>query len=182
MKRLWIMAFFVLGVCFAAVWVADHPGSATLVWEGWRIDASVAFLLGVVIVVSWLLAALYAWSRDLAGLPKRFGERQKLKHYREGMAALTRSVAAFTSADILDAERHARKAERLLGQTPLGLLIAAQIAKTRGETDRARALFSEMLAHEETKKTAQRLLSNEDPKKSQEYTWGSKFRSFVRKR
>jgi HemY protein len=183
MTRLWVVVLFLLGIGFAAVWVADHPGSVVIHWFDYRIDTSFAFLFFLFVFTSWLCAAIYAFAHDLANIPKRFHERQRLKHYQQGLAELTASVAALAASDILTAERHAAKARKLLGLTPMELLISAQIAKSRGETDRARELFEAMLAHKETKQTAALLLEDGTPKnKSAEYTWGSKLRSFVRKK
>jgi HemY protein len=183
MKKFWAIALFLLGVGFAAVWVADNPGSVTIHWFDYRIDTSFAFLAFSFVLVAWLLAALYSFVHSLAGLPQRFSERQRVKHYQQGLAELTASVAALAASDILSAERHVAKARKHLGVTPMELLISAQIAKSRGENERARELFSQMLAHKETKQTAALLLSDTGAKgKSEEYTWGKKFRSFVRKK
>lgn len=183
MMRLWIIALSLLAVGIAAVWVADHPGSVTIHWFDYRVDTSFAFLFFVFLVVAWLLAAVFAGLHSLAKLPQRYSQRQHLKHLQLGMGELTASVAALAASDILTAERHAAKARKLLGVTPMELLISAQIAKSRGETDRARELFQAMLAHKETRKTATLLLEDGSPKgKSEEYTWGKKLRSFVRKK
>jgi HemY protein len=183
MSRFWTMLLFLLGVAFAAVWVANHPGSVTIHWFDYRIDTSFAFLLFTFVFVAWLLAALYAFVHDVANMPKRFSERQRLKHYQQGLAELTAGVAALAASDLLTAERHTTKARKLLGLTPMELLISAQIAKSRGETERARELFEAMLAHKETKQTATLLLDDGTVKsKSTEYTWGKRFRSFVKKK
>jgi HemY protein len=182
MKRLWIALFFLVGVSFAAVWVADHPGQVTIRWFDYRIDTSFAFVVIVSVIAAWLMITLYTWGRDLAHAPKRFGERQQLKHYQKGLAELTYSVAALAASDNATAEKHLQKAQRLLGATPMGLLVSAQIAKSRGEEARARELLNEMMNHKETKQVATSLLTNASgAPKSTEYTWGGKLRSFVRK-
>lgn len=183
MTRLWMFLLFLICVGLTATWVADHPGSVTLYWFDYRVDTSFALLFFAFICIAWLLAAAFALVHNLAGAPKRFNERQHLKHLRQGMAELTAGVAALAASDILSAERHASKSRKLLGVTPLELLISAQIAKSRGETARARELFEAMLAHKETKQTAALLLSDGTQKsKSAEYTWGSRLKSFVKKK
>jgi len=183
MKHLWVLLLFLLGVSFTAVWVADNPGEVVIYWFGWRIDTSVAFLIGVGAVAMWLLIILYTFARDLARAPRRYQERQQLKHYQQGLAQLTYSVAALAASDVITAEKHAHKAQRLLGTTPMGLLVTAQIAKSRGQEEMARELLNQMLAHKETKQIATRLLTgnNETPSSSKVYVWGKKLGSFIRK-
>ena len=35
-----------------AVWLADRPGTVSLQWQGWRVDTSVAMLLGSIATVA----------------------------------------------------------------------------------------------------------------------------------
>ena len=59
-QALWFMVVLAVLV-LAGVWLADNPGSVTVQWQGYRLDSSVALLLGAVAAVA-VLAALFAHS------------------------------------------------------------------------------------------------------------------------
>lgn len=160
MTRLWLVLLFLTGIGLTAVWVVDNPGQVVIRWGHWRIDTSLAFLLLLAITAAWLMAWFYTLLRDLSNVPKYFSERRQLRHYQHGLEEFTYSVAALAASDIPMAEAHARKAQKLLGATPLGLLLSAQIAKSRGDDKKTLPLLEQMLAHKETEYLAARLLSD----------------------
>jgi HemY protein len=161
MIRFWLSLIFVAAAGFAAVWLANHPGDVVIHWFGYRIETSLAFLLLVAVTGGWLLVYAYAIFRDIAAIPKRFADEKKLRHYHEGLAELTYSVAALAASNLHGAEKHAYRAQKLLGQTPMGLLISAQIAKNNGNEEEARALLQRMLDYKETRDMAERLLTDQ---------------------
>lgn len=160
MIRLLLVLLFLAGISLAATWIADHPGEATLYWFDWRIDTSFAFLMVLAIAGTWIAIYLYTLMRDLISAPRHFAERRRLKSYQQGLAELTYSVAALAASDTKGAESHTKKAEKLLGATPMGLLLSAQIAKSRGDDNQTRNLLEHMLAHKETEYLAARSLSD----------------------
>lgn len=184
MIRFWLALAFIAAAGFAAVWMANHPGDVVIRWFGYQIETSFAFLLLVAILAAWLLVYLYAIFRDLAAIPKRFADEKKLRHYHEGLAELTYSVAALAASDQGSAEKHAYKAQKLLGQTPMGLLISAQIAKNNGNEEEARALLQRMLEYKETKDMAERLLTDQSalPKPSRMDRLKDKWRALKARR
>lgn len=182
MTRLWLTLLFLAVAGFAAVWAADHPGSVVIHWLNYQIETSAAFLVLLAIIAAWLFVYLYAAVTSVTNIPRQYAMRQQLKHYDQGLKELTYSVAALASSDLNSAEKHAFKARKMLGQTPMGLLISAQISKSRGDEERTRALLDEMLGHKETKQIANRLLTGEtEPTRSKVYVWGQKLRSFIQK-
>lgn len=166
MKRFWLALGFITGISLAAVWIASHPGDVVIHWFGYRIETSFALMLFAAVTAAWLLFYLYTSVLDLLTLPKRMAEKNELNHYKKGVAELTYSVAALASANMLEAEKHAQKAERWLGQTPMGLLISAQIAKSRGHEDEARAMLQQMLDYKETRHMAEQLLTDQSESSS----------------
>ncbi len=144
----------------ASAWMAENPGSVTIHWFDWRIDTSFAFLLVTAVAAALTLAYGLALLRRLFLLPRQFRQARTIRHYRKGMTELTYSVAALAAADIRGAETHTRKAERLLGRTPLVLLLSAQIARSQGEDGKTRLLLEQMLNHAETEYLAARSLSD----------------------
>jgi HemY protein len=145
-----IIWFAIAGVAMlAAVWLAERPGSVTAEFRGWRLDTSVgALLVGIVILIlvsigGWLL---YRWITGAPGaLLEGWGDSRRRRGYRE----LTQGLTAVAAGDSAEAQRHARKAEKLLAEPSLTLLLSAQAAQLAGDRDGAKRTFTAMLENEQ---------------------------------
>jgi len=119
-----------------AVWLAARPGSVIVEWRGWRLDTSVGVLLVAIVLLILLGVALWLLYRWIVGAPGAFlegwGESRRRRGYRE----LTQGLAAVAAGDGGEAQRHARKAEQLLAEPPLTLLLSAQAAQLNGDRER----------------------------------------------
>jgi HemY protein len=136
-------------VMFAAVWLAERPGSITAEWHGWRLDTNVGVMLIALVVLillsvgSWLL---YRW---IAGAPGALFDTWGESRRRRGYQALTQGLAAVAAGDGAEAQKNARKAEALLSEPPLTLLLSAQAAQLTGDRDGAKRAFNAMLDDEQ---------------------------------
>src|SRR5689334_8105667 len=132
----------------AAVWLAERPGTVTAEWQGWRLDSSVGVLLVAVVVLVLLCIGGWLLYRWIVGAPfallEGWGESRKKRGYR----ALTQGLAAVAAGDAVDAQKNARKAEQLLDEPPLTLLLSAQAAQLAGDRDGATRAFTAMLDDE----------------------------------
>lgn len=132
-----------------AVWLAERPGTVTAEWHGWRLDTSVGALLVVMVLLVLLGVALWLAWRWIVGMPGAvldgWGEGRRRRGYR----ALTQGLAAAAAGDGIEADRNARKAEQLLSEPPLTLLLSAQSAQLNGDRDGARRAFNAMLEDEQ---------------------------------
>lgn len=150
MIRLFASLLICAALVTAAVFIADRPGSVTLVWQHWRIDTSVAVLaLGtafVAIAASWIAVLL----RRLWRLPGNLLRARRERRRREGYRALTQGMAAVAAGEPDEAERFARRANALLNEPPLTLLLSAQAAQLKGDEQAARRYFTAMLDQAET--------------------------------
>ena len=145
MLRTIIWFVFAIVAMFGAVWLAERPGSVTAEFRGWRLDTSVGVLMISVLVLillsvgGWLL---YRWIVGAPGaLLDGWGESRRRRGYRE----LTQGLAAVAAGDGVEAQKHARKAEQLLSEPALTLLLSAQSAQLNGDRDGARRAFTAML-------------------------------------
>jgi HemY protein len=136
---------FAIVAMLGAVWLAERPGSVTAEFRGWRLDTSVGVLMVSVLVLilvsvgGWLL---YRWIVGAPGaLLDGWGESRRRRGYRE----LTQGLAAVAAGDGVEAQKHARKAEQLLSEPALTLLLSAQAAQLNGDRDGARRAFTAML-------------------------------------
>ena len=160
-----MIAIFLLLIaisCFGlvAAWLAENPGNVTIYWFDYRIDTSFAALVLFALMVAVVVTVCYSLFRRFVLAPERFVQKRSLKYYSQGLSEITHSVAALAASDITTAEAHTRKAEKLLGSTPLILLLSAQIAKSRGDEDKTRDLLVQLLEHKETEYLAAKSLSD----------------------
>jgi HemY protein len=123
---------FAIVAMLGAVWLAERPGSVTAEFRGWRLDTSVGVLMISVLVLilvsvgGWLV---YRWIVGAPGaLLEGWGESRRRRGYRE----LTQGLAAVAAGDGVEAQKHARKAEQLLSEPALTLLLSAQAAQLNG--------------------------------------------------
>jgi HemY protein len=133
-----------------AVMFADEPGTLSMAWGGWQIETSVAVL--VLMVVSLVLLTLLAWRLVGAvfGAPRAFLRSRRERRRREGYRALTQGMVAVAAGEADEARRLARKADALLAEPPLTLLLQAQSAQLDGDERAARNYFLAMLERPET--------------------------------
>jgi HemY protein len=146
-----LFAFALLVAVAAGIaWLADNPGAVTLFWRGYRVDTSVAALaiaaglvavaVGIVLRLWWSLIRMLRLSRQARA------ERRRRRGYR----ALTQGLVAVAAGDAEEAKRQARRADGLLGEPPLTMLLSAQAAQLDGDAAAARTYFTTMLERPET--------------------------------
>ena len=136
---------------FGAVWIADHPGTVTVSWNGYDYGTSLGWGIVGLVVIALGLDLLFALFRGVIGLPSSFGRAARERRRAKGMSALSRGMIAVGSGDPLAARRHAGDAERLRGSQPLTLLLQAQAAQISGDRDAAERAFQNMANEPETR-------------------------------
>ncbi len=141
-----IRYFILLAVAVAgAVWLAERPGSVTIDWLGYRIETPVAVLVVAAVAlaaVSGLLARLLV---ALRRAPGDFRTWREARRRRRGYAALTQGLVAVAAGDAESAARLAGRADGLLGEPPLTMLLSAQAAQLNGDDRAAETYFTAML-------------------------------------
>ncbi len=136
---------------FGAVWIADRPGTVTIVWNGYEVATSLAIGLVGVLVAAVAIGLLWAVVRGVIGLPEILVRGSRERRRAKGFTALSRGMVAVGSGDPLAARRHASDAERLLGPEPLTLLLKAQAAQISGDREAAENAFQRMADDPETR-------------------------------
>lgn len=134
----------------AAVWLAEQPGAVTLVWRGYRLDTSVSILVFAVAVIAAIAALVYRFWRFLRHAPATVTQAWRDRRRRHGYEALTRGMVAVAAGDAEEARRQVRRAEGLLNEPPLTLLLSAQAAQLAGDDRAAAAFFESMTKRPET--------------------------------
>ena len=143
--------FLALAVLAAGVaWLADNPGAVTMFWRGYRIDTSFA----AVVAAAALIAIAAALAVRLVGAALRLlrlsREARAEARRRRGYRALTQGMVAVAAGDADEARRHARRADALLEDLPLTMLLSAQAAQLGGDRAGARKYLAAMLERPDT--------------------------------
>ena len=150
MIRLIVFLIVAVGLALLATWFADHPGRVSLVWQGVRIETSVAVVVVAAVVLSVIVVLAFEILRVLRAAPGRFGRSRRRSRADRGFQALSQGLVAAAAGDVVAAKSLNRRAEKLLDHTPTTLLLSAQTAQLEGDETTARLKFQEMLKHQET--------------------------------
>ncbi len=153
------LILFVL-VAGAVAWLVGQSGAVSLDWHGWRVDTSVGVLLAAVALVAAVLTILYQLWRFLRRAPGAIARRRRESRRLKGYRALTQGMVAVAAGDSLEAQRQARRADLLLNEPPLTMLLSAQAAQLNGDEAAAEKYFSAMLGRDETEFLGLRGLTN----------------------
>lgn len=152
----------VLGALIAAaVWLADHPGAVTLTWQGYRIDTSVAVLVVAVAAVAATAALFYRLWVLVRRAPSDLFESWRLKRRQKGYQALTHGMVAVAAGDAEEARRQVKRADGLLDEPPLTMLLKAQAAQLAGDEQAAAKFFTAMMENPGTEFLGVRGLLNQ---------------------
>jgi HemY protein len=149
-----IRSFFLFGLItaavIAAVTLADYPGRVSVDWQGWRIDMSVGILILIVALFVVVAVVISRFWGAIRRAPGRFLDMRRTSRRDRGYKALTQGMVAVAAGDVGEARRWARKADALLDDPPLTMLLSAQAAQLGGEEAAARRYFEAMLNHPDT--------------------------------
>lgn len=151
MVRVLVYLFIIALVAVGAVWLADRPGEVSILWQGYRIETSVAIAAIGVVVLAFLTLVAWAIMRFVFGLPSAFGFASRARRRARGFEAISRGMVAIGAGDPIAAGRHAVDARKFAANEPLTLLLEAQSAQLSGDRGQAEAAFKAMLDKPETR-------------------------------
>jgi HemY protein len=149
LRALWFL-IVVGAIVFALVWLTDNPGQVALDWRGYRVESSFAVLLGLVIVLAVLAALAYRLWLFLRRAPKQVTGAWRNRRRAQGYQALTQGMVAVAAGDPDEARRQTKRAEVLLNEPPLTMLLSAQTAQLNGDEKAAEEFFKAMTNNPET--------------------------------
>ncbi|MGY8958339.1 MAG: heme biosynthesis HemY N-terminal domain-containing protein, partial [Alphaproteobacteria bacterium] len=145
MRRVLLLVALVAATVTLAVWFADHPGVVSLEWAGFRFDTSIGVLFALVVFVAAAAAASYRLWRFLRRAPRNLSNARQVRRRRQGYRFLSQGMVAVAAGDSAEAARLSKKADRLLQEPALTMLLSAQAAQLDGDEDAAQRYFSAML-------------------------------------
>jgi HemY protein len=157
-----VVGFFIIaGVVGAAVFLTDRPGQVDIVWQGWQIETSVSVLVAAAVLAALLVWLLISTLRLIVSGPRRVLRSRRARKRRAGYRALAQGMVAVAAGDAQEAHRLARRADVLLADPPLTLLLSAQAAQLDGDEGAAKRYFTAMLERRETEFLGVRGLLNQ---------------------
>ncbi len=147
-RAIWYL-FVLAGLAIGAMWLADNPGQVRLQWQGYAIETSAAMLVAAFAAVAIGAAVLYRLWVFLRGVPTGIARARQDGRRRRGYLALTRGMVAVAAGDAPEARRQGSRADGLLGDPSLTMLLSAQAAQLTGDEKAAEKFFSAMLERPE---------------------------------
>jgi HemY protein len=151
MLRVLVYLLVIAALAAGAVWLADRPGEVSILWQGYRIDTSVAIAAIGVVILAFLTLVAWAVIRFVFGLPSAFSFASRARRRARGFEAVSRGMVAIGAGDPVAAGRHAVDARKFAPGEPLTLLLEAQSAQLSGDRGQAEAAFKAMLDKPETR-------------------------------
>lgn len=151
MIRVVVFLLLIAALATGAGWLADRPGTVTVVWLGRQIEFEV--LTGIVaVVLAAALVMLLLWLlRWLVTSPAMAARALRRRKQEKGREAIQRGIVAVGAGDRRAAERHASAAERYAPDSPLTLLLKAQAAQLAGDRSGAEKAFRAMVERSDTR-------------------------------
>ncbi|PZU22999.1 MAG: heme biosynthesis protein HemY [Shinella sp.] len=153
MIKLLIYAGMVLALGFGFSWLADRPGTLSVIWQGQLIEMSL--MVAASIAVAFVAAVMLVWwlIRTVWTSPHSVRRFFRARKRDRGYQALSTGLIAAGAGNALLARKMAARSRGLLraDQEPLILLLDAQAALIEGRYDEARAKFEAMANDPETR-------------------------------
>lgn len=144
MIRLISLLLFILLLSLSISLIAEEPGKVAVDWGVYHIESSVLTLIAATAFFALACMALYGLFMFLLRSPKRFGQARLAKRQALGITALTETFAAIASQDIRGARRYLKRAEGLLPDQPLTLMLASQVARLEGNDSKSQLYLERM--------------------------------------
>ncbi|MBT5296900.1 MAG: heme biosynthesis protein HemY [Rhodospirillaceae bacterium] len=160
LRAVWFLILVALSV-LVVIWLIDRPGSVAVNWQGYRIETSFAVLSGAMTGLAILAALVYRMVLAIRRAPTRVGEAWRGRRRQKGYQALTRGMVAVAAGDGDEAKRQGKRADVLLNEPPLTMLLSAQAAQLNGDEQAARQFFEAMAETPETEFLGLRGLLNQ---------------------
>ena len=151
MIKIVLFLLVLTGLAFGFAWIADQPGSVSLVFSGRTYEVDLVVALGFALAL--IVASMILWSiiRFVFRIPTLMSFTARMRRRNKGFAALTRGMVAAGAGDAKTAARAARDAEKLMGSEPLALLLSAQAAQLSGDRAGAERIFRRMIDQSDTR-------------------------------
>ncbi|ARN82377.1 heme biosynthesis protein HemY [Methylocystis bryophila] len=151
---MWFILFFILllaALAYGVEQVIDQPGSVTIDWSGYHLDASIPVAVAALLIAAAGIVLVWTLVTSTFKLPQRMREGLQGRRREMGFAAVTKGIVAAASGDAAAARDAAKAAEKLLPDEPLVHYLKSQAAQIEGDFSKAEAAFQRMTLKPETR-------------------------------
>ncbi len=160
MIRLIVFLVGIAAVVAGAVWMANEPGSVTLVWRGWHVDTSVGVLVAAMVAAVIAILFVLRVIAVLSGTVKAFAAAQRERRVQRGLVALGDGFAAVQAGQGAVASRLSKDASKLLGTSSAVQVLKLGSANLGDDPREAQAAAMALLSRPQTELAALRTLAN----------------------
>jgi len=147
MIRLFVFTLQIAVLAAIALWLADNPGTAHLVWHDTVIETSAAFLALCVVVIAFAIHLVFRLWHFLRHGPTHWRLRRKLNKMQQGQDQLAQGLIAIASGNATEAGRLAVAARKNIGHSVAAQWLQAQAAQLAGDHKAAQEIFRALAAH-----------------------------------
>jgi HemY protein len=130
--------------------ISTDQGTVQITWFGTEVTTSALFGLLLLVLLVAVALPLLRLVMFLVDAPGRINKASQRARVRRGQEALALGLIAAEAGEFEDARRHADKAEDLIDEPRLALLLQARAAEVAGDTSAAERAYSGMLQNEDT--------------------------------
>jgi len=139
---------FIAAILLGLAWaIGTIPGTLIAHSGPYTIETSVPAAILILAVIILLLTLLLRLIGGLRRAPGGFFTWRSGRRRKQGELATERGIVALAAGDAAAAQAQAAIARKLLGETPLVLLLTAESARLAGKTDQANAAFQQLTQH-----------------------------------
>ena len=151
MVRFILFALLAIVLVLVAFVFSQNPDwRATFEVLGYRLSIHMGFLFFAGLIALWLFGWVYFAIRRTLAMPAEMAKNARISRQNRGYKALTQGLVALAAGDPDEADKQARRANKLLEETPATMLLTAQAAQLNGDEESAAKYFEEMTKNEET--------------------------------
>jgi HemY protein len=150
LRLAFLLIVFVFAMLLSWQVATNDAGVVHFEWMGWEADTSAWFAIAMLIAVVAVALPLLRLIMFLMDAPGRIGKASQRSRVRRGQEALALGLIAAEAGEFEEARRQADKAEDLIDEPRLAMLLQARAAEVGGDTAAAERAYSGMLQNEDT--------------------------------
>jgi len=145
--RFIIIAAILLGIAW---WVSTIPGTLTIHAGAYTVQTSAPIAILLLAAIVLLFVILFRVIGGVRRAPGGYGMWRGRRRKNLGDIATHRALNALAAGDAKAAQAESQRARKLLGETPLVLLLVAESARLSGNQPQAQAAFEKLAGEKNT--------------------------------
>ena len=133
-----------------ALWLADRPGTAQIVWRDTVINTSAAFLALCVVILAYAMHLVFRIWHFLRHGPTFWRLNRRINKMQLGQEQLARGLVAIAAGNSVEAGRLAVASRKNIGNGIASQWLQAQAAQLAGDRRAAQEIFRALAANDDS--------------------------------